>query len=99
MCWLCGACVEAESVQSFVYGQLRPYITKQVPTQATAGDKLYRPHTRPYARDTHPPNVHFSVATHTEAQKKGTQGAWAPDRKSTRLNSSHSGESRMPSSA
>ena len=30
---------------------------------------------------------------------KGTAEAWFPDRKSTRLNSSHSGESRMPSSA
>ena len=33
-------------------------------------------------------------------QRRGpNQGARTPDRKSTRLNSSHSGESRMPSSA
>ncbi len=35
--------------------------------------------------------------------ERGSQGGYrltkAPDRKSTRLNSSHSGESRMPSSA
>ena len=31
--------------------------------------------------------------------KKGGYRDWETDRKSTRLNSSHSGESRMPSSA
>ena len=34
-----------------------------------------------------------------EVEHKGKYRDWETDRKSTRLNSSHSGESRMPSSA
>ena len=41
-----------------------------------------------YKKDLHDPDNHNGVITHLE-----------PDRKSTRLNSSHSQRSRMPSSA
>ena len=41
----------------------------------------------------------FTLAT--SERRRAADGSWSdgPDRKSTRLNSSHSGESRMPSSA
>ena len=43
----------------------------------------------------------FTIDTFTNLirQAQGTYRDWETDRKSTRLNSSHSGESRMPSSA
>ena len=49
------------------------------------------------------PPVMYTLATHTGEQLhvrvSGTLAAWQGDRKSTRLNSSHSQQSRMPSSA
>ena len=49
-------------------------------------------------------HVHAVVRSPTETERALAAVAWADlvvlsDRKSTRLNSSHSGESRMPSSA
>ena len=47
-------------------------------------------------------NVPMSVRLakfRTKSSKRGPYRDWETDRKSTRLNSSHSGESRMPSSA
>ena len=40
-----------------------------------------------------------AIKTRLDAQNAGVYRDWETDRKSTRLNSSHSGESRMPSSA
>ena len=49
------------------------------------------------------PFVQAALLKHVEAMnasgKKQVIKTWSRDRKSTRLNSSHSGESRMPSSA
>ena len=68
-----------------------------------------------YKKDLHDPDNHDGVITHLEPDILGYEVKWAlrsittnkasggdgipVDRKSTRLNSSHSGQSRMPSSA
>ena len=43
--------------------------------------------------------VQVELGTEPIAAEQDTEGVTVTDRKSTRLNSSHSGESRMPSSA
>ena len=52
-----------------------------------------------YKKDLHDPDNHDGVITHLEPDIPECEVKWALDRKSTRLNSSHSGQSRMPSSA
>ena len=51
-----------------------------------------------YKKDLHEPDNHDGVITDLEPDILECEVKWA-DRKSTRLNSSHSGQSRMPSSA
>ena len=68
------------------------------PVLNTTHDAIVKITDTKYATLVAPANLDFSAQTAVTAY--GTQYRdWETDRKSTRLNSSHSGESRMPSSA